>query len=840
MFNQQRQQQRQQTGQARNMSSTPTRSGNVPIAKKDSYTVFGPNSSFANKGSVMSQEEKIPIKNKEDRRINRQQPQNILQDQTEASVRENEELKRQLVDAQRLADTHNENDQQHAKTKKLIEAQDSEWKDRIDFLENLCETQKHQIEELELQKETGCEQAVKLQESREQIQELQDELEYECAQKQTLRYQLDKHDQQDVTNHGSNQGGDHISPILIDVQSSQEQLVVESQRDLNTLFQQMEDSRLAAFRAQTKLVQQIKRSNEFEEKLDNRQKLVDQLTQEKSNLRDKLEYQIQATTRAQVQVTELEDITSTQQIQIESLVMVNRELQKKCFCLARTDDGENNVAGGSLGYVSSDDSLESLAQLDEPRKEIFAVTVDSKAPSQIEELQHNWDEQRAQIANIQQDQSQLFKKLGKFNMQYVSKINELCASIEKLSPQLAGKGGSESLIKHSTGLDLPQLREPPEKLNVIHEMKTKEIDGLTLVSDDEKYELAYDDSKLEAFETTWMQKTSEIESIQRDQEELLSRIRASSSEANTSLSNLSFSIEEDTHVNPSKCTLKKDMQALCHDNKYLLRKLREAEAMNASHIQNLEEGLEAKEHHNTCQNLESSNQALLSEKNSLLGKIGGLKDLLLETENICKNQKLSLERLEQDKESQAREKEVWKSALEMADTIAKHQRESMDCLRNEKQTLEQALDDHKLRTTEVEAVYKFQKAMITGLQAEKAALTKRLLDTEEEFRKHLSGNLSILAQMAELRSNIGHAIGPGEEEKAYSRKASTNESEEVDTSMESSCCDDDGAIFSPRVLDPIEKSCSMKEASSSTDKPVTVAADIPAAEEILRLLSFAE
>ena len=842
IFNQQQQRQKTPATHTEDLFNPRNRKVKVPIAKKDSDSAFGTKCFFSNKGSLVSQVEKIPIKSKKEESITSQQ-QPKVQDQTETLIRENEMLKRQLVDAQRLAGAHNENKQQHEQEKEKVEKQVNEWKGCTVCLEKLCESQKRQIEEFESQKEqpAGCEQMMRLPESQEQNQTLQSGMEDEGTQKRTLRGQLENQDQLDVTKRGSSEDDGGVSPILIDIQSSQEQLVVESQRDLNTLFQQMEASSVEASRTQAKLVEQIKRSNEIKQTLDERQKQVAQLTQENSSLRDKLEYQIRATKQAQVQVTELEDITNTQQIQIDSLAMVNCELKKECVSLPRTNDGENSVAGGSLGYVSSDNSLESLALLDEPREKKTDIAVGSKTPPQIEELQYNWGEQRT---NIQQDQNRLFQKLGKFNLQSVSKIDELCESIEKLSPQPAGRGAKESFNKHTAGLHLPQLGVSSDTLDVIHEIETTEIDGLVLVSDGGDYDITYDDSKLEEFESAWMQQTSQIESIQREQEELLSRMRASSSDASTRLLNLSFSIEEeDAQVDNSKTTLKKDIQARNRDNKCLLQKLREAEAMAASHIQNLEEELEAKESkigmlQNTCHNLKSSKQALLSEKDSLMGRIGGLKDVLLETENICKNQKLSLARLEQDKESLAREMEVRKSSLENAEAISKHQRESLDCLRNETQTLEQALDDHRLRTTEVEAVCKFQKAMITGLQAEKAVLTKRLLDIEEEFRKHLSGNLSILAQMAELRCNIGHAIGPDDEEKAYIKNRNTIESEEEDTSMESSFCDDDGDIFSARVLDSEEKSYSTVASCFSKNGPVAVVDDKPAAEEILRLLSF--
>eukprot|EP00797_Seminavis_robusta_P032362 Sro720_g192690.2 (393) ;mRNA; r:46575-47753 len=128
---------------------------------------------------------------------------------------------------------------------------------------------------------------------------------------------------------------------------------------------------------------------------------------------------------------------------------------------------------------------------------------------------------------------------------------------------------------------------------------------------------------------------------------------------------------------------------------------------------------------------------------------------------MCEKQKDALAELQQEKQATEKDLEAQRSIISMMEEVAHHQRETIDCLRCERKTMELFLEEQKMRNKELDAVVALQRAAISGLQSEKSTLAMKLLDTEEEFRKHLTRNLNVHEQIAELWRHLALAARGG-------------------------------------------------------------------------------
>jgi len=690
---------------------------------------------------------------------------------------ENESLRKQLSEAR-----HHYSDEwkaqatvKQAKSQESYEEKISQFESRNRFLENLCETQSYRINDLEAQQQEVETVHIKLQATEEKVRIMREALNEKDIQERPLVSKLKEvrlGDTRSAASPSENNGDKKV----INMQLSKQQIEFGSQGDLDIQCQQMEETRQESSNVLKKAAEQIKQANTYKEKLVVYEKQVHELRKVQSSLQHSLDNHVHAITRYKQQVTELEEIISTQQLQIESLSLVNRELQQE------------QASAASLVSVQSNDSLDSLESLES--------LYSNNAPSPIEKLEHLWDKQRLHMADIQENQNKLFLRLGKRSTDWVSNIDKLCHSFGMTVPSFyhydAESEYDDDKLTHNSFYHLFHASSEEMLENF-----GKCVEATDMDSKGTRFCYQTEDPKLEAFEADWIQRTKEMESIQREQEAVLLRLEGdSSTSANYKMLSLSVSIEEeDTGPLAAKIERQKQsaLRALHEDNNRLLKNLRAAEATATGQIQSLKNALakqttRTEELDSACLNLVSSNKDLVAENSTLAANVKKLNDVLLESENLCNSQKTWIQKLEHDRRAKARELEKQQSLLGRVAAIVKHQSETMECLRSERDTLEQSLGDHRVRTKEAEALSRFQKSMISGLQGENSALARRLLKTEEEFRSYFTGSVNMNSQISELRSTIAQLVGP--------TKTSLNVAAEIrpdaddTTTTRGSICDD--------------------------------------------------
>ena len=132
---------------------------------------------------------------------------------------------------------------------------------------------------------------------------------------------------------------------------------------------------------------------------------------------------------------------NTQQVQIESLSLVNREQRQQLIEL----DGESETES----LPSSVESLSSRGNRSE--KEPVEVA------SQIEALESLWEQHQAEVDSIQREQYDLFHKLGEKNLDATTKIDKLCREFS--NEEEPGTDSSSILVNAGELLDTNEEKD---------------------------------------------------------------------------------------------------------------------------------------------------------------------------------------------------------------------------------------------------------------------------------------------------------------------------------------------------------------------------------------------
>ena len=529
------------------------------------------------------------------------------------------------------------------------------------------------------------------------------------------------------------------------------------------------------------------------------QKQIQDLQHANTQLETKLQEQVLATQASQLLVIELEETVATQQLQIESLSIVNRELEQQQQQQQQGATTATKATGKGRGSSSfwDSDSCESVVS------SVAAETDDLSGDNDHHKEPSSSDPITTADDTVQEDLTNLFRSLGTFNKNTNTNTNDN----DKVM------NGDDSI-----GQEV-QLEEEAnhETSDIIYEadLQPQQEDHTPSYNDD------LGSSKIEEFEAAWMQQASLVQAIQRDQEELLSRLRDSSSDKESKLLTLSNSI--DSEEDNCKKALEQDnkrlyrelqdlhsqskskiqalerenkeflrklqespseskLQALEQENKELLHKLQESQSESNAKLQSLQEQLKLQTTLTTItKELESSpeeyaaamlhDDELRTKNASLTEQVTNLLERLKTSERTRDEQKAFLSQLERDHHTTWQDLQLQKSLVLKTEEITAQQRETMACLKNEKLAMEEAYKEQKARTKEMEGVVNEQKATVDGLHRKINQLTKRLLETEGEFRKHLIGNLDLHSRMEELRSRLAAATETTAEETCNTTKS---------------------------------------------------------------------
>jgi hypothetical protein len=455
------------------------------------------------------------------------------------------------------------------------------WKTGDSFYEETCLRQKRLIGKLEREKEEvanalqvqtlGFE--VQLEALESEKEELKNKLQKQEAESM-MKLEEETHKREVIIERQRTQTMKLEEQILLDQKTQglcdlcnlQLAQVVDSQAGVEKLVQKLEETKQEAARSHMKLAQQIQRTETYEHKLEACQNEIIALKREKAELQEK----IRADNQVENRIVELQETCSTQQVQIECLIMVNKELVEK---LQETEEDATNI-------------LESV----------------ENQKSKIEDFESLWEQQRTQMESLQQHQAHLLKKLGKYNFDASIKIDEMCESMSDLSKD--GALSKQNKVNTNPYIVCMSHGEASERLEMVYENDdTYEDSSTASFSTAERslrtpmgYEDNGDNAKIEEYEAAWAQHKKQIESLQQDQEELLARLRASSSDATSKIVGLCESIEEEeSHiVDHSKAIIEKQNQilrALQQDNQRISEQLQETETDTATQIKDLQEQL---------------------------------------------------------------------------------------------------------------------------------------------------------------------------------------------------------------------------------------------------------